>query len=502
MRYLDQALEAYGKSDVYPFHMPGHKRNPLPFPEVYEIDITEIDGFDNLHHAEGILKEAQQRAADLYGSAHCYYLVNGSTCGILASICAAVKKRGRILVARNSHKAVYHALFLSELTAEYLYPTVTECGIQGQITPRQVEDALKKDPETSAVVITSPTYEGVISDIEGIAKVAHVHGIPLIVDSAHGAHLGFGGEFPQNAVRLGADAVIESLHKTLPSFTQTALLHLNSDLISKSRIEKYLGIYETSSPSYILMAGMEVCIRTVKEHGAELFDNYRHELNKFYKNCEDLKRLHVMTGKDLSKEEAFAWDDSKIVIFVRDSSKSGEWLYQELLLKYHLQLEMASGDYALAMTSIMDQEEGYQRLSAALHEIDRELCGAGTAKKQQAMNEKKVRYGNETDGSMENMYEQQVHRGSFIKEVYRPNPQQMQIYEAEEKETAEVSFDEAAGRVSADFIFLYPPGIPLIVPGEAITEEFIERLRTCISLKLNLQGSTDLFAERIKIVYF
>lgn len=146
------------------------------------------------------------------------------------------------------------------------------------------------------------------------------------------------------------------------------------------------------------MAGMEVCIRTVKEHGAELFDNYRHELNKFYKNCEDLKRLHVMTGKDLSKEETFAWDDSKIVIFVRDSSKSGEWLYQELLLKYHLQLEMASGDYALAMTSIMDQEEGYQRLSAALHEIDRELCGAGTAKKQQAMNEKKVRYGNETDG--------------------------------------------------------------------------------------------------------
>ena len=223
-----------------------------------------------------------------------------------------------------------------------------------------------------------------------------------------------------------------------------------------------------------------------------------------------MKRLHVMTGKDLSKEEAFAWDDSKIVIFVRDSSKSGEWLYQELLLKYHLQLEMASGDYALAMTSIMDQEEGYQRLSAALHEIDRELCGAGTAKKQQTMNEKKVRYGNETDGSMENMYEQQVHRGSFIKEVYRPNPQQMQIYEAEEKETAEVSFDEAAGiawedsvgLISMEYAYLYPPGIPLIVPGEAITAEFIERLRTCISLKLNLQGSTDLFAERIKIVYF
>lgn len=473
MRYLDQALEAYGKSDVYPFHMPGHKRNPLPFPEVYGIDITEIDGFDNLHHAEGILKEAQQRAADLYGSKYCYYLVNGSTCGILASICAAVKKRGKILVARNSHKAVYHALFLSELAAEYLYPAVTECGIQGQITSQQVEDVLKKDPEIAAVVITSPTYEGIISDIEGIAESAHAHGIPLIVDSAHGAHLGFGGEFPQNAVGLGADAVIESLHKTLPSFTQTALLHLNSDRISKSRIEKYLGIYETSSPSYILMAGMDACIRTVKEHGAELFNNYRSKLDEFYQSCEDLKKLHVMTKKDLSKKEAYAWDDSKLVIFVRDISKSGEWLYKELLAKYHLQLEMASGDYALAMTGIMDKDEGYQRLSAALHEIDRKLCGADTTKKQQ-----------------------------FIHEIYRPNPQQMQIYEAEERETAEVSFDEATGKVSADFIFLYPPGIPLIVPGEVITAEFIERLRTCISLKLNLQGSTDLFAERIKIVYF
>jgi arginine decarboxylase len=199
MRYLDQALETYGKSDVYPFHMPGHKRKVDWISDVYDIDITEIDGFDNLHHAEGILKEAQQRAADLYGSKHCYYLVNGSTCGILASICAAVGKRGKILVARNSHKAVYHALFLSELVAEYLYPAVTECGIQGQITPQQVEDALKSDQEIAAVVITSPTYEGIISDIEGIAGIVHAYGIPLIVDSAHGAHLGFGGEFPENA---------------------------------------------------------------------------------------------------------------------------------------------------------------------------------------------------------------------------------------------------------------------------------------------------------------
>ena len=165
-------------------------------------------------------------------------------------------------------------------------------------------------------------------------------------------------------------------------------------------------------------------------------------------------------------------------------------------MKYHLQLEMASGDYALAMTSIMDTDEGYQRLSAALHEIEQSLCGSGEKEQKCCMQKDLPGCG------MEEASQAQKGNSSFVKEVYRPNPCRMQIYEAEEGKIAEVSFDEAIDKVAADFIFLYPPGIPLIVPGEVITAEFIKRLRTCSSLKLNLQGSTDLFAERIKIVYF
>ena len=157
MEYLDKKLAAYAKSGIYPFHMPGHKRRPLPFLNPYTIDITEIEGFDNLHHAEGILKEGQQRVARLYGAHRSYYLVNGSTCGLLAAISAAVPRRGKILVARNSHKAVYHAISLRELSAEYLYPVIADCGIQGQVAAEQVKEALAAHPDCGAVVITSPT---------------------------------------------------------------------------------------------------------------------------------------------------------------------------------------------------------------------------------------------------------------------------------------------------------------------------------------------------------
>ena len=244
MKYLIDDLEEYAQSDYYPFHMPGHKRKSLAFPNPYEIDITEIDGFDNLHHATGMIKEAEVRGAELYHSKRCFFLVNGSTCGLLAAISAATRRGDKVLVARNCHKAVYHALYMNELQAEYLYPSITKNGIQGQITVEQVQESLYENPDAVAVILTSPTYEGIVSDVAKIAEVCHEHGIPLIVDEAHGAHFGFGGGFPENAVKLGADAVIMSLHKTLPSFTQTALLHLTSDLIDEKRVERYLSIYE------------------------------------------------------------------------------------------------------------------------------------------------------------------------------------------------------------------------------------------------------------------
>lgn len=493
-----QQLISYGESDVYPFHMPGHKRRALPFPNPYTIDITEIDGFDNLHHAEGLIREAEERAAKLYGADRSYYLVNGSTCGLLAAICAAARRGDKVLAARNCHKAVYHAISMQGLSAEFLYPAITRGDLQGQITAAQVEEALTKHPDIAVVILTSPTYEGIVSDVAAIAACCHAHGAALIVDEAHGAHFGFGAGFPENAVRLGADAVIMSLHKTLPSFTQTALLHCNGTRIDPGRVARYLGVYETSSPSYLFMAGMDACIDLIREQGAELFAEYRRRLDAFYRDTADLAQLHVMRREDLCKEEAYDWDDSKLIIYA--GAMGGEALHQELLGHYHLQMEMVSADYVLGMTSLMDTDEGMRRLVTALHEIDEKNGRFVTALHE--TDEKNGRLNaalcetNEKNGRLN------AAEAGFTARMYRENPRRMQIYQALDLPYREVPLDEAVGKMAADYVYLYPPGIPLIVPGEVITEEFIRHIRECRERKLNVEGQGNLAPGRIKIVYF
>lgn len=475
METLDTKLEAYAKSDYYPFHMPGHKRKPLAMPNPYTIDITEIDGFDNLHGAKGILKEAQNRAATLYGARQSYYLINGSTCGILAGISAAVKPKGTLLMARNVHKAVYHAAYLRNLSTEYLNPSVTEFGIQGAITPKEVRQKLEENPNIGAVIITSPTYEGIVSDVETIAKIVHEYKIPFIVDEAHGAHFGFHEAFPQTAVKLGADIVIQSMHKVLPSLTQTALLHLNSDYVSKENIEKYLDIYETSSPSYVLMAGMEKCIRLLKDEGQQRFLIYADRLKEFYQKTEALSHIHIMRKEDFSDEEIYNLDASKIVISVRNTDMTGSRLYQLLLEKYHLQMEMVSGFYVLGMTSIMDSKEGFDRLYQALKEIDETIHPAEY---------------------------RDIDTVSFLRQFYTPREKKLELWEAMELTVTSVSFDEAVGKISGTYVYLYPPGIPVLLPGEVIDSECIKNIQKSLKLRLNLQGISDIINERINIVNF
>ena len=464
---LEQKLQELGNSDIYPFHMPGHKRTRFPFANPYTIDITEIEGFDNLHHAQDLLKDAQQQAADLYGSKRAYYLVNGSTCGLLAAISAAVPRGGKILVARNCHKAVYHAIYLRQLAPVYLYPVKTRCGIQGQILYQQVSDALREEPEIAAVVITSPTYDGVESDIKGIAEVVHAHGLPLIVDAAHGAHFGFHPAFPKNAVQLGADAVIMSVHKTLPAFTQTALLHLCSDRISETKIQQFLDIYETSSPSYVLMAGIEKCIAVIAEQKDELFAAYVGRLAEFHDKTKNLRTLKVLTAADFSKEEAFSFDPGKLLLST-GGRMSGQRLQEILLQEYGLQMEMASGSYVLAMTSVMDTEEGFLRLAAALCEIDRRVEG---------------------------MPGQRV---ASPREIYRKQKQVMAPDLAVDAPQMALPMAEAAGQVSSSYVYLYPPGIPILAPGELIDAQTVQTIGRCLSLGLDVEGLPD--GKRISVV--
>lgn len=472
MEYLYEKLVAYGKSDVYPFHMPGHKREALPFINPYKIDITEIDGFDNLHHATGILKELQERAAKVFKARKTFYLINGSTCGLLAAISAATEKGDHILMARNCHKAVYHAAYLRELRVEYLYPVITKAGIQGMIAPDEVKRMLREYPDVKAVVITSPTYDGVVSDVEKIAEIVHEYGIPLIVDEAHGAHFGFSSFFPESAIKKGADVVVQSLHKTLPSFTQTALLHLQSDRVKENKIKRFLDIYETSSPSYLFMAGMDNCIRMLEEEGETLFANYESLLCEFYQQAENLQQIKLLRKKDFSKKEAFDFDASKLILSVRNKDMTGERLYQTLLHQYHLQMEMASGFYVTAITSIMDRKEGFDRLIHALLEIDPVL------------------------------HKKMDQDSDFVEKMYRKNKKVLEIHEAVDKKYESVLLEKSIGKVSGEYVYLYPPGIPILVPGEEISNEIVENISNCENQNLSVEGLADHTNKRINVVNF
>lgn len=292
MGALYQKLEEYSHSDYYPYHMPGHKRQMQLFPGEAQ-DITEIEGFDNLHDAEGILRALQEKAAKICGASESFYLVNGSTAGILSAVSAAVPQGGKLLMVRNCHKAAYHAAYLRNLEVKYLWTGVQpDFGCALAPTVEQIEKALKEDAEIQAVLIVSPTYEGLTADVAAIAKVVHEKGLPLIVDEAHGAHLGFHSFWAENSCRQGADLVIQSLHKTLPSPTQTAILHVSGNRIDRQRLKRFLRIYQSSSPSYLFMAAMEEALDRVSADREKLFGAFRENWLTMSEKLQNCRCLH------------------------------------------------------------------------------------------------------------------------------------------------------------------------------------------------------------------
>lgn len=558
MKNLYEQLNEYSHSDYYGFHMPGHKRNMdvtgagLP----YGIDITEIEGFDDLHHAKDFLKKAQERAARVFHGEETCFLVNGSTVGILSAILGCTQKGDRILIARNCHKSVYHAVYMNELEPEYVYPlsdsqghTVTYtlqgdglypkrnalpdeigqartgmyCGksfrfdlsnkadrfiqekhgvgffgnmtgeLNGEIRPEDIRDILEWDRAASeeflsrrcderisgnqsdfvnnrkrirAVVITSPTYDGVVSDVEKIAEIVHSYGIPLIVDEAHGAHFGFHPYFPKNANTKGADVVIHSIHKTLPSLTQTALIHMNGNLADRESIKKYLHILQTSSPSYVLMAGIDSCIDWLdSEKKNILFENYVEMLKSTREQLRKMRHLQIV--------ETDHFDHSKIVISVRGTKYSGKELYRVLLEKYHLQLEMAAGSYVLAMTSVGDTEEGFQRLVRALYEMDEELQ---TEFERGCAWNKEMKMNSQLSAGLPRL--EQIFTSAEIEYISKEN----------KKKVCMLPWESCAGSISMEYAYLYPPGIPLIVPGERISDEVILRICEYRSMGFEIEG--------------
>lgn len=426
MKTLKQQLEQYQNQAVTPMHMPGHKRNPKTAAYLHNIseqwDITEIEGFDNLHNANGILKESMEHAAKTWGSDHAYFLVNGSTCGILAGIRASTKRGDRVLVARNCHKAVFHAIELCGLVPVFVLPTFMENDLFGSVRPQKIEQKIQEFPDIKLIILTSPTYEGVLTDIASVCQIAHRREIPVFVDEAHGAHLGFFDYFPDGAVKAGADVVVQSLHKTLPSLTQTAILHTNGHRICQERFKHQLAVFETSSPSYLFLMSIDECVRHLqKEH----FAKWATLLEQFYQKAKTFRNLSVLqqtTGQ-------FMRDRSKIVIL----SENGFQVGQELR-KRKIEPEFVTPSYVLAMTGMGDTEKTLTALFDALTEIDRIPC-------------------------------KKIQKQSFVPSC----PQLKQLPEqALQSDFELISPQNAKHRISAEYIWAYPPGIPLLIPGEQI----------------------------------
>lgn len=466
----DKLIE-YSKSDYYPFHMPGHKRNrEMEGYSPYIYDITEIDGFDNLHSPEDIIKDRMDRAAKFYNAEKSYFLINGSTCGILAAISAAANiKKTDIIMGRNSHKAAYNAVFLNELSAEYIYPdNIAEYNISGGINPDDLKKILQEKKSkgslynTAAVYITSPTYEGIVSDIEKLAELSHSYGLPLIVDEAHGAHFGMYNITPASAVSLGADIVIQSLHKTLPALTQTAIIHVNKNsIIDVGILERYLAIYQTSSPSYVLMGSIDRCIDIMKKQGRKMLELLDKNINDFRDKARNLKNFVLLDKEIIGDNSVFDYDNGKIVIYSKNNDYTGKMLYDELLSRYHIQLEMTSLNYVIAMTSVMDTEQGFDRLMTALQEIDKRLSFSQNKEY------------NIVDKSFQGMSYPKV---------------SMDISQAVSMSKKQVALEKSESKVSSEFVYVYPPGIPIVVPGEKYSREIIEYIGNCHRKGMNLKG--------------
>lgn len=481
---LYEELIRYSKTEVYPFHMPGHKRRLGGFADPFSFDITEIEGFDNLHHAEGILLKAQQRAADLFGAEETHFLVNGSTSGILSAIGACAPK-GKLLMTRNSHKAAYHGLFLNRLEAVYLYPG------EGR---EETERILSREPQIQAVYLTAPIYEGILPDVKGILEAAHNFGLPVIVDEAHGAHFGMHPIFPPSAVALGADLVIQSVHKTLPSLTQTALLHVNGSLVDRRRLCQMLGVYQSSSPSYVLMASIDRCVGLLKERGTALFDTFARELIDFYGRMKGLRHLCLLKNQD----------PSKILICGRKKGLTGRDIGRFLRQEYHLELEMETRDYALALASVGDSPEGFRRLGDGILDLDSRL-GSGTY---QAKGERchaafapGEGFRKDTEASGGKALDEMAERSGGLEgpgtSFVLNNEAVMTIWEADQSPKRQVALEDSEGSICGEYLYLYPPGVPLAVPGERISRELLEKVLQYRDMDWYLQGLEDPKMEKI-----
>lgn len=477
VRYADMpiidALRQYIGSQTVRFHMPGHKGgrilskplSDLLGKKVFQADVTNVPGMDDLHQPHGIIREAERKAAAVFGADYTYFLVNGSSCGLQAMIMTACQPGDKIAVPRNIHRSVLGGIILSGAVPVYFIPEYDDrYGIFLGTAPDTIEQCLSRHTDVKAVLVVNPTYHGVVSDIATIADVAHTRGIPLLIDEAHGPHLGFHEALPTGSLSNGADIVVHGTHKLLGAFTQASMLHLRGNLVDRRRLEAALRLLQSTSTSYLLLSSLDATTAQMKTVGRRLIDHAIRVAAFARTRLKAIEGIDAFGPEICGRPGAFGLDPTKVAVLVRNLAVTGFWFEKQLRQDYNVQVEMADLHYVLLLASFGNLRRDADQLVGAIEGI--------TGRLKQGLLSMRGRVA-------------EAHS-------FPPLPETVLLpRDAFFSPVRALPIEEAIGKISAEVIACYPPGIPVIYPGEKLTGEIIDYLITMREAGAHFQGCHD-----------
>lgn len=470
---LFDILKRYSEQETFSYHVPGHKNGQLFadfartfFQSVLAIDATEITGLDDLHAPSGPIMEAMELLAELYGADQSFFLVNGTTVGNLAMILSTVNEGDRVLVGRDCHKSILHGLTLAKAEPVFMSPKIDEnWKVSSGYDARTVEKALQLFPDIKAVILTYPNYYGLTYDLGEIISVARKKNLPVLIDEAHGAHFILPPPFPESSVQLGADIVVQSAHKTLPAMTMGSFLHINSRRIDPERVKFYLQMLQSSSPSYPLMASLDLARYYLASYNEEDLAFFIKEVERFKKILCTIPEIEILQTPNGCKPDP-------LKITLRSTKGISGFQLQELLETERVYPELADMQNVLLILPLLKKEQMYPFTKTA-EKI------ASAVKKEDYEQSFLIR-------SREFLYRDELF--SVLSVPFK---------KMEQTEKEEIPLSEACGRISGEMIIPYPPGIPLIMEGEKITEEKLGILMNLLAQNANFQGGRVLQKRRI-----
>lgn len=490
---LFDELRRHAQRNPVQFHIPGHKRGTGMDVEfrafigdnALAIDQINIAPLDDSHQPHGIIAEAQRLAAAAFGAEQTFFSVQGTSTAIMAMIMATCGPGDKIIVPRNVHKSVMSSLILSGATPVYIVPELDpDTGFVGNVSVETVQRALAEHPDARALLMINPSYYGAVADLRTIVQLAHHRDVPVLVDEAHGAQFSFHSDLPASAMEAGADAAAVSMHKTGGSLTQSSMLHVQGSRIDPRRVQTILNLLTTTSTSYLLLASLDTSRRYMQHNGRRLLERALAVARDVREAVNSIDGLHCYGADGPGSDLAYKWDATKLCINVRDLGLSGIEVEDMLRNDYNIEVELSDLHNILCLITIADDGSAGRALVEALQSI------ADAHKHILQDTGQRIRPRQADTFSQPAAFTQ---RPPVHTPVLTPR-------EAFYATTESLPFEETPGRITAEFVTTYPPGIPTLVPGEVVTEADVETIRRYQALGYPVHGPEDATVRNVRVV--